>query len=439
MSSNPKNDLMQRISFFRLAFFSKIVVFACYIKFLELSLYSNTNLIRFHINEIIRSDKAVFEQIFRTDVVFVLNRTRDEQINQMFGNKKKLWQFVPFLKNILRFNRPYRFHKNYVDKNGVLKRYSTTRIFFEEIRTAVSQKIYSLCNFIINTTSNYRIFNTITNWFSDEIFVYKRDGRFVQEEFFSKKERLNFFNQHKEKMFFFSNPECPTSYSHVENKIIHEKIFEGHFSQKKNFILAQILERVIENIVHSQLNVFKKVAFFLLHRQIRNHFASLGIFINLHFESINMTFYDVVLNPLTYDKGAVYMSFFLRESDPFLISLFHRLNENFKNHVRLLFKTPNKIEWNTTYIDSIFQIFLEYAILKKSIDITIYPEIIPLLFPIDFFSDRFENYGGRGLIRTVIDFSLAETFSKYSEYFNHHKIALIRAITDKYMSTLSIR
>lgn len=417
-----------------------LIIFLFYIKFIENSFIENNNKIKSHVCDLIEAEKTYFESIFRYDIVLVVNRIKDDHLNQMFDFKKKLWQHIPFFKNITKFTRAHLFHENYIGEDGTLKRHAAIRILFEEVKRDLLQSMDLLCNRIANIVKNCKIFNFVTYWLSDEIFLYLKDRKFVQKEFFNEEDKINFFNQNKEKVFFFIDSDSPTSYPYADKKIIHETPFEGYFYPEKINILNSILECVSKNIKESQTTLCKKSAFYLLRKQIKRHYASLGIFINLHFRNINLIFYDIVLKPLTYDKSAVYMSFFLKESDPFVISLFSQLNMNFKVHASILKHGVCKIKWSTAYIDSILRIFYRYAIFKETVNIGLYPELITLLFPVPFFLDRFQGYNkAYGFIRTVIDFSQLKTFSKYDKFFHDHNVVKIRAITDNYMSTLTIK
>lgn len=418
--------------------FFLIVLF--HLKLIENSFYVDLGHVDTIVEEINETDGKFFAHIFREDVVIVTRRTHDDQINKIFGLLKKTWQILPFTKNLGKFERERRFSINYVDEEGNLRKHTRSRILYEKLLDRLSNTLRSgLDNIlsVITRTPGFKLSAKIRQYFSDEVFITKKGKQFVKYEFKNEDEKKIFCEDNKEKYFFFLDESCPASYRYVKKKVIQPNSLQSHYSRNKIELLGDIVGIITNSIKKTQANYPKTFFFYLFHKQFKNTLASRGIFIDLCFSGIFVTQYNLVLKPISYDKESFMLSYWLRKTDPWVGEFFRLIAINFSRKAAYLHPGDNKILWSSKYIDSVLDIFEKQALLKKKIDIGLFPEIISTLFPTEFFVSNSQDYSGNGLIRSVIDFSKVEELANYEDFFNDTKMKRIKQITNRFMSTFS--
>lgn len=387
-------------------------------------------------------DKLFFEKIFRDDIVVVVNRNYNDQINQMFGLKKRFWHFLPFLDRIGCFEEKKSPWNAFPTDKGLLYEYSFFEQFVNYLKTfsnEFSKVLFSktLLHVIeIFTPKNFH--SILKNYFEDEVFIFKENGNFSILEFDNQEDKKDFCEKSAH-TFLFSNPKSPWSIFHCKEKFVKKDLFHAHYHPRKLVALRIIMSQVHKFIVDSQNDVISKFFFFLLRNEIKNQLQhKIGVIIDMKFNFTDLIFTNIILKPLSYDKESLMMSYMLKNTDLFVVNLFNNLKNNFLSHLSNLRAANEKIIWTSSYIDSVLQILFNSDILKKQIDISLYPEIVHILFPYQMITTPYKNIPQSGIVRSVINFKNLKKFAKYDEFFDDQKMKRILKITDQFMSSVTL-
>ncbi|KRH92604.1 hypothetical protein M153_41090001548, partial [Pseudoloma neurophilia] len=455
---------------------STIFTFYFYFISIEQTFYnSHVQNIKQEISEILSQDRTYFENIFRQDLIFVINRNND-QINELFGLKKALWQHIPYLKDINKPKQARLFNKNYFpdDKKELIREHSVIRCFYEQTIIKIIDKYEQVINFMtrILTRNKFDNFYSMLQYiFKDEIFIFKENGKFVTKEFQNHEDLVNFLNKNKKIMFYYTDHYMPSSCWLINKKTVYERTFQNHYHFFKTFKLKKILSEIIKEFEFHQKCTIRRTFFYFYSNRIKKLYQSIGIELEfwfkssthvknyftiklknllkiknilkpknlLNLENIRLMNYNISMRPINYDTHSIFFTMILKNGDPsfnFVYNLFNDLAVNFNRSVRELKQGMIKIHWSTAYINNIFLILENYAILKKHIDLSIYPEIVPMMMPVPIFLDTYEQFYNGPILRTVIDFKNLYQFLYFDEFFNRKKIDKIVQVSDRYMNSL---
>lgn len=421
-----------------------------HISFITNSFCANISQIQSIIERINYEDGAHFARIFRDDIVIVTRKGIDPQVDRVFGLERDfLKENLSFAKNLLKkclsplkyslalvvkpkFKRSTRVWPNYIDKDGKLQSKTQFFVFLEHLQQSI-QQAYEQIRFQIS------IF--LSNLLYNEVFIYKVGNKFEIEEFQNVSEKnensdcVKFFTENKQKNFFFLDELAPFSHIHCENKHSVPNALANHFYYSKLRNIREITQIARKMVDKTQSNVFKRATFFLLRSFLISDLKSIGVNISLTFSGIDISVLNLSIDVLSYDKPSYMMTYWYKNTEQWILRMFQDINYTFRYHSENIQRGDNKIKWSTAYINDILEIFAKYSVLKKRINIKLYPEIISALFPYEFFFDSYQTLAGECPIRSVIDFTRLEDLEKFEEYFDTGKIEQIRKVTGQFMTT----
>lgn len=401
---------------------------------------SDIRAINAYMNKIILTDRQIFGEIYRDDVVLVIEENFDRQLNKIFGigGFKKWWRRIKE-GNVIRGFLDWKFRVGTRDElaDPVILRNNKVQKHDKWWRAVTNIPIIKLCYTHLSQT-RIAIGDKITGFCcypGREIFLEKFNEKFVAKRFTNQKD-LDDYLMNSDKMFFFTNIDSPWSAFKCKKKVIYEKLFANHLSAEKLKYLRFIYEIVDDMVRNTQYNIVNRVTFAILSSRICDELNDLGIKLNIKFEKMTVMCFNVLLQPITYDSPSIMMTVFLNCGDTMVESLFESLKFNFIRWVKQIRYRQIQVTWTTLYIDSVMSILKVYGVIKESIDFLVYPEIVGLLFPHSFFVNNSFEVNSCIIVRSCLCFGYLEKFCKYKEYFDDIMVKRIRYYTNDIMFSL---
>lgn len=181
-----------------------------------------------------------------------------------------------------------------------------------------------------------------------------------------------------------------------------ERIFENLAIEKKNLLIMNIVKEIRKHKTRSNFN--------------SKYARKMGIYTDKNVE-IETLFVDV----FCYDT-ICYINSQLKNNPVSLKN--KRFRELFKD-LHNLFEAsnitpygPQKVYWLDRLIKDSLALLLKYNVLKEPIDVSLFPEIVSMLFPIPFISLSGKTFTNYEIVRFGISFSNIHEFAYFDEFFD---------------------
>ncbi|KAM0676600.1 hypothetical protein BDAP_002809 [Binucleata daphniae] len=121
----------------------------------------------------------------------------------------------------------------------------------------------------------------------------------------------------------------------------------------------------------------------------------------------------------------------------YAINYYQNINAIWQKALIKLFEGREKIEWVNYIVTSVLDYFFRCNLLKKRINISNYPETIPLLFPIKFVDEKQKYFVYNEIIRFCVNLRNIKDFEFYSDFFNKIKVdEIIELVPELYFSEI---
>lgn len=398
------------------------------------------------LHKINMSDRDFFNTNFRSDIVIVVRECFDKQINKMFG----IYSLNGWIKDVVRLfvHRKPKMHVKH--GNPYVKRENVGKYNDRLLRMIYGTRLSRYMRFAgnwwprmkgryycwyenVESTCLAWIVATVTWPFrNDEIFLEMESGRFVPKRFYTPCSR-NRYIRNSRKLFFFTDMKEPISAFKCHDKRIHDRIFTDYFHPVKLQNLLAICNAVEKALLGTQTSPVDQLIFFALSESINSRLWTAGIDVRTTFAGTRLACINIRIQVVTYDTISVIRTVLVMCNDRMVASLFSTLKLNFFDHAKMLRRNQAKTRWNTAYIDSVMVILQRYGILKRQIDLSVYPEVVGLMFPYEFVHchELYVHYSV--ILRSCVHFGHIRQFCAYGEYFDDEMVGRVQAYTDEIM------
>lgn len=110
--------------------------------------------------------------------------------------------------------------------------------------------------------------------------------------------------------------------------------------------------------------------------------------------------------------------------EPLSDDKYRNLFDDFQNLFESSFKPDiYKMEWCDKILDNSFKLLQKYKILKRSIPIAQFPEVVSMLFPISFLNRKVtDEFESADMARFCISFEDIHRFAYFDEFFNEREV-----------------
>ncbi|KAM0685485.1 hypothetical protein COBT_003304 [Conglomerata obtusa] len=107
------------------------------------------------------------------------------------------------------------------------------------------------------------------------------------------------------------------------------------------------------------------------------------------------------------------------------VAIYNDLVQSWDYSILYMLTKSVKLEWSTFLIHKAMDVLRRHKILKKSVDFQKYPEVIHMLFPLQFVSLKGTEISYFEIVRFCLSFKFVCEFMYYEEYFDKNLVDLM--------------